>query len=71
MWDARGGVSTVAEYVAHEFGWPTNSSNARRSTPDAARKSVEAERARADGERLLKPFKRLMSCGTTVRSPEF
>lgn len=70
MKDARSGSSTVAEYAANEF---RQAEKLERREPlnrrDAILKALEAERARADGERLLKPPRNLVGAATTEIVP--
>jgi hypothetical protein len=55
MKNERSGISTIAGYAVHEFRQAEKLEKRDASDPlDAFRKAREAERARADGERLLK-----------------
>ena len=65
--DTRSGISPVAAYAAREFRQA-----AKLEALDAPLKSVEAARARADGERLLEPPKHLIGDARTelVPAPE-
>jgi hypothetical protein len=71
--EVRSGISTVADYAAHEL---RRAEKLEQREPfdalDAARKSVEAERARADAVRLLKPPHNLIGDASTeiVPAPE-
>ena len=60
----RSGISTVAASAAHEFRQAD-----KLDTLDAPLKSVEAARARADGERLLEPPERLIGNASTELVP--
>ena len=60
----RSGISTVAACAAHEFR-----QGDKFDTLDAPLKSVEAARARADGERLLEPPERLIGNASTELVP--
>jgi hypothetical protein len=70
MPDGLSGISNVAEHAAREF---RRAENLERREPldrlDEARKTIEAERARADGERLLKAPTNLVGDTTTEIVP--
>jgi hypothetical protein len=61
MNDTRSGISTVAEDAAHELRRAEHLERREAFDPlDGALKTLEAERARADAERLLTPPHRLV-----------
>lgn len=67
---ARSGISVVAEYAQHELN---RAEKLKRRAPfdpiDAFHKSREAEQARADGDRLLKPPRHLVGDARTELVP--
>src|SRR5713101_2252449 len=68
--DGRSGISSVAGYAVHEF---REAERLERREPlngrDAVVKGLEAERARADGERLLKAPRNLVGDASTEMVP--
>lgn len=70
MIDARSGISTVAEFADRRFRQADKLEQRRAyDALDAGHKSLEAERARADGERLLRPPKCLIGDSSTEIVP--
>ena len=70
MNDARSGISAIAGYASHEFQQAEKLEKRPAFDPvDGARKVIEAERAKADGERLLKPPRHLVGSASTEIVP--